>query len=101
MPDSFTANTNDVVYAMLVQADGKILVGGAFTNIGGQARNYIARLDPTTGAVDSFNPNAVIQVPSDMHRVPSQSSGMAKYWLAVLFTASVAQITTISRGSIP
>ena len=41
-----------------MQADGKILAGGLFTSIGGQTRNRIARLDPTTGAADSFNPNA-------------------------------------------
>ena len=41
-----------------VQADGKILAGGDFTNIGGQTRNHIARLDATTGLADSFNPNA-------------------------------------------
>src|SRR5207253_1383411 len=40
------------------QADGKILAGGGFSSIGGQARNYIARLDATTGFADSFNPNA-------------------------------------------
>ena len=40
-----------------MQADGKILVGGAFTSIGGQPRNHIARLDATTGLADSFNPN--------------------------------------------
>src|SRR5207249_6815886 len=38
--------------------DGKILAGGTFTNIGGQTRNHIARLDATTGLADSFNPNA-------------------------------------------
>jgi len=40
-----------------VQPDGTILVGGAFTNIGGKARNHIARLDPTTGLADSFDPS--------------------------------------------
>jgi hypothetical protein len=33
-------------------------VGGKFTSIQGQTRNYIARLDATTGLSDSFNPNA-------------------------------------------
>ena len=43
---------------MVVQGDGKVLVGGLFTNIGGQTRNYIARLDGNTGLADSFDPNA-------------------------------------------
>ncbi len=35
---------NVVVNALLIQSDGKILVGGAFTDIGGQKRNALARL---------------------------------------------------------
>jgi len=46
------------VFAIALQADGKILVGGNFTRIGGQPRFNIARLDATTGLADSFNPNA-------------------------------------------
>ena len=33
-------------------------MGGAFTSIGGQTRNRLARLDAATGAVDSFDPDA-------------------------------------------
>ena len=44
--------------SIAVQADGKILAGGDFGIIGGQTRNRIARLDPTTGLADSFDPNA-------------------------------------------
>ena len=56
-----------------VQADGKILAGGDFTDysIGGQTRNYIARLDATTGLADSFNPNAN----SDVSAIAVQSDG--------------------------
>jgi uncharacterized delta-60 repeat protein len=59
--DSFDPNANDIVQSIALQADGKILVGGAFNganSIGGQTRNYIARLDASTGSADSFNPNA-------------------------------------------
>jgi uncharacterized delta-60 repeat protein len=62
LPDSFDPNAlggaSYGVDAIVVQADGKILVGGGFTGIGGQPRNCIARLDAATGLVDSFNPNA-------------------------------------------
>ena len=58
LADSFDPNANNTVYSIAVQADGKILAGGAFTSIGGQTRNYIARLDATTGLADSFDPNA-------------------------------------------
>ena len=52
------------IYTIALQADGKILVGGPFLNIGGQTRHYIARLDPTTGLADSFDPNATNWVQS-------------------------------------
>jgi uncharacterized delta-60 repeat protein len=41
-----------------LQADGKVLIGGSFTTVGGVTRNYVARLN-TDGTVDTgFNPNA-------------------------------------------
>ena len=58
---AFNPNANNAVNAFAVQADGKILVGGFFSganSIGGQTRNFIARLDATTGLADSFDPNA-------------------------------------------
>jgi uncharacterized delta-60 repeat protein len=61
LADSFDPNAAGFVYSITVQADGKILVGGSFhgpNSIGGQPRNYIARLDATTGLADSFDPNA-------------------------------------------
>ena len=61
LADSFNPNSNSFVQSIAVQPDGKILVGGDFrgaNSIGGQTRNYIARLDATTGLADSFDPNA-------------------------------------------
>lgn len=64
LADSFNPNANDTVFAITVQPDGRILAGGTFGGIGGAARNYIARLDPNTGAADSFNPAANLYVRS-------------------------------------
>src|SRR5690606_28979323 len=60
---------NSAVLSIAVQADGKILIAGAFTNYNGTARNYIARLnadgsldtgfDPGTGADSTILPTAV------------------------------------------
>ena len=50
--DSFNPNANNAVYATAVQSDGKLLVGGAFTTIGGQGKSHIARLN-TDGSVDT------------------------------------------------
>src|SRR5436189_752742 len=41
-----------------ISSRGLILASGTFNRTGGQTRNHIARLDPTTGLADSFEPNA-------------------------------------------
>ncbi len=52
------AGPNGPVYATAVQLDGKVIIGGEFTEVNGVARNRIARLN-ASGAVDlSFNPGA-------------------------------------------
>jgi uncharacterized delta-60 repeat protein len=56
--DSFDPNANNDVFAVAVQADGKILVGGVFTSVGGQTRNNIARVNPDGSLDASFDPNA-------------------------------------------
>ncbi|MFP5443182.1 MAG: delta-60 repeat domain-containing protein, partial [Betaproteobacteria bacterium] len=56
--DGFDPNANDVVLSVVVQTDGKVLLGGGFTLLGSQTRNRIARLN-ADGSVDaSFDPNA-------------------------------------------
>ena len=48
------------IYAVAVQPDGKILIGGLFTNVNGEPRARIARLNPN-GSLEStagFNPGA-------------------------------------------
>lgn len=52
------AGTDDTVYSIVVQPDGKILIGGEFVSVDNEPRNYIARLEPN-GRVEStatFNP---------------------------------------------
>ena len=58
---AFNPSANNDVRALAVQTDGKIVAGGSFNgpnSIGGQTRNFIARLDAATGLADSFDPNA-------------------------------------------
>jgi hypothetical protein len=74
LADTFNPSTNNSVRALAVQPDGKIVVGGAFNGangIGGQARNFIARVDGTTGLAESFNPNAN----GDVHSIAVQPDG--------------------------
>jgi uncharacterized delta-60 repeat protein len=55
---SSTVAIGPQIYALVVQLDGRIVVGGAFTGVGGVTRNRMARLN-ASGALDTtFNPNA-------------------------------------------
>jgi hypothetical protein len=56
--DMFNPNANNTVRSIAVQADGKILVGGDFTNIGGQARICIARLSMDDAAIQELTVSA-------------------------------------------
>jgi hypothetical protein len=58
LADAFNPSSNEAVNVMAIQSDGKVVVGGDFTNIGGQTRRRIARLEPENGGADSFDPGA-------------------------------------------
>src|SRR3984893_15904957 len=65
--DGFDPNANGAVRIVVVQPDGKILLGGDFTALspnGGVAvtRNRIARLNPDGTLDTAFNPNANVSV---------------------------------------
>ncbi|HET6631962.1 MAG TPA: hypothetical protein VFG73_04560 [Rhodanobacteraceae bacterium] len=57
---AWNPSANDTVTALAVDASGDVYAGGAFFQVGGQARSYIAKLSGTgTGAVDvNWNPSA-------------------------------------------
>jgi uncharacterized delta-60 repeat protein len=55
---AFHPNTNSDVYAISVQPDGKILIGGSFTTVAGIARTRLARLNEDGSLDRSLNANA-------------------------------------------
>jgi uncharacterized delta-60 repeat protein len=57
-PDSFDPGADNGVFSFAVQTDGKILMGGQFTSLGGQNRNHVARLYADGTVDDTFNPGA-------------------------------------------
>src|SRR5262249_980006 len=68
---------NGAVRALVIQPDGKILVGGDFTNFNGQALGHIARLNPN-GSVDStFVPGGMndTNIPVTIDAIALNSSG--------------------------
>ena len=61
--NTFDPGANDQVNALALQRDGKILIGGNFTTIGGGGtgtvtRNFLARLNSDTSVDTAFNPGA-------------------------------------------
>jgi len=54
---SFTAGTgaDDIIYDVAIQQDGKIIIGGSFSNYNGVSRNKIARLNKDGSLDASFN----------------------------------------------
>jgi uncharacterized delta-60 repeat protein len=50
------AGANGIIYAIAIQSNGKILIGGEFNNYNGTARNYIARLNADGSLDDTFDP---------------------------------------------
>src|SRR5206468_12110603 len=59
---------------LAVQTDGKIVVGGSFSTLNGQTRDYIGRLDPDGSLDASFNPGADYIVDSDRKSTRLNSS---------------------------
>ena len=55
---SFNPNPDGEVFALAVQADGKIVMGGRFGSLGGQTRYSLGRLYANGTLDSSFNPGA-------------------------------------------
>ena len=85
----FNPNANAPVRSIVLQADGKILVGGDFTSISGQTRNRLARLN-TDGTADSFNPSA----DNNVRQLALQTDGK------ILVVGNFTTINTVTRTSI-
>lgn len=60
----FTASLNGQAKSIAISPDGsKVYVGGAFTEVNGTPRRFVAALNPTTGAlISSWSPNVGSQV---------------------------------------
>lgn len=81
----FAPGANDQIHAMAVQADGRIIVGGKFTMIGGggtgnTVRHHIARLLPNGQVDPTFNPGTN----NDVYSIVVQPDG--KILLGGFFT---------------
>ena len=102
----FNPGANGQRRRVAVQADGKILVGGTFTTLGGggtgtTARNYIGRLNADGSLDTGFNPGADSQ-----SSAPWRCSRMGRSWSAASSRAGRRRdrhdaAQHASRGSMP
>lgn len=91
----FTPFVNPRVITIVVQSDGKILIGGEFTSAGGQTRNRIARLN-ADGTADSFNPNVG---PSRVEAIAVQPSDGSIIFGGAFNSVSEESLSNIARVS--
>jgi uncharacterized delta-60 repeat protein/prepilin-type N-terminal cleavage/methylation domain-containing protein len=72
---SFNPGTgaNGLVWALALQADGKVVIGGEFTSVDGMSRNRIARLNADGSLDTSFNPGSGTN--NSVRALAIQSSG--------------------------
>jgi len=61
VPPAISGSNGDVI-AVTGQSDGRVVIGGRFTSVGGATRNYIARLEANGAPESDFDPNANGQV---------------------------------------
>jgi uncharacterized delta-60 repeat protein len=65
---------NNFVYSVAVQSDGKVLIGGDFTSVGGTTRNRIARLN-ANGTHDTTFASGLAGANATVRSVTYQSDG--------------------------
>jgi hypothetical protein len=64
LDSNVSATLNGDVYAIIEDADGTLIVGGAFTNIDGAGTDYLARYDPADGTWSPMatpSPNNIVR----------------------------------------
>ncbi|HEX8738499.1 MAG TPA: FG-GAP-like repeat-containing protein [Pyrinomonadaceae bacterium] len=73
---SFNVLVNDAITAVKILADGKILIGGRFTNVNNTPRRAIARLNPNGTLDDTFASPLFSQDPIVINDIEIGSDGM-------------------------
>ncbi len=94
------AGANSIVYAVAVQGDGKVLIGGNFTSVNGTTQNRIARLNSngslvnSNGALDTGFGNGLAGANSSVYAVAVQGDGK------VIIGGAFTTVNGTNRGSI-
>jgi uncharacterized delta-60 repeat protein len=93
-PSAINSSGSTVVSAFVVQPDGKILIGGSFTQIGGQGRTNIARLFPDGTVETNFHPVVLGIVSAQVNCIALQTNGQ------ILVGGSFSTLSGQSRKNI-
>jgi uncharacterized repeat protein (TIGR01451 family)/uncharacterized delta-60 repeat protein len=83
---------NGPVLALAVQGDGRVIIGGEFTSVGGISRNHIARLNADGSLDTTFDPAAGAD--DTVYSIALQSDGK------VLLGGAFKNVQTLSRNRI-
>ncbi|MDB6025697.1 MAG: hypothetical protein JWM68_1920 [Verrucomicrobiales bacterium] len=83
---------NSPVYAVVVQADGKVLIGGGFTRVNGTERDVIARLNQDGSLDTSFIPSTELNG-GLVHTIALQPDGR----ILIGGSMNAANVTGIAR----
>lgn len=88
LDSTFNPSPNDACYVIALQVDGKILIAGDFTSIGGGIRSQIARLNANGTLDTSFEaiPN------NSVYSIQTRLDGK------ILITGNFTQVNGLSRG---
>jgi uncharacterized delta-60 repeat protein len=87
------------VFALAIQSDGRILIGGRFSTVNGVGRNNIARLNANGTLDGSFNPGTGISGFFPHKSMPWRCNRMGGSLLVGSSPASTVSDATTLRGS--
>ncbi len=93
-PENYESN---VVYALVVQPDGKIVVGGMFDRWDGRTRDDIARLNPDGSLDTAFTTTALTGLPTWVYTLALQNDGKILVGIRGFLTSTWKQACPIKR----
>jgi uncharacterized delta-60 repeat protein len=97
---SYTDRPNGTVNAMAYQPDGKLLIAGSFTTVGGFSSPYVARIG-TDGHVDTTFVSGLNTVASSAGAIAVQPDGKIVVGGGVLWSGSSSTLVRLnSNGSV-
>lgn len=93
-PSVTVDDQNTAVYTLAMQSDGKILLGGRFTEVNGVSRNAVARLNSDGSLDTTFNPGVGLGSGDTIWAIAPQPNGK------ILLGGRFSEVNGVSRNNI-